>query len=257
MSGRQGIPERFIEQVTLGLVPGVTQFRKFGMNSSVPSGTDEMWSQGAVRTLPGAAAVVVTSSDSIEDDPDKGGEVPGTGAFTLRIEGLDANYLEITEDITLNGTANVNTTQSFLRVNRAYCLTAGTGEINAGNITGTIGGNAQYFIEAGQGQTHQTHYTVPANKYLVVTGYYVGVGRMGGSTDMHILGQVKLDGQSAWRSLTDIFLWDGGRHHNENSATLVPPKTEIRQRIISTATTQAHGIIAGYLVETNALTGMK
>jgi hypothetical protein len=206
-----------------------------------------MWSAGELRVLPSEAAVCIATSTDANDD----GNPASTGASVIRIEGLDANYDEITEDITLEGLSNATGSKSFLRINRAYITTAGSSEVNEGDITVTIGGNTQAFIEANQGQTHQTHFTVPNGKYFLITSYFIGVGRMGGSTDLHILGQIKLDGQTSWRSITDIYLWDGGRHHNDHGAELIPPKTEIRQRIISTATTQAHGIYGGYLIDAN------
>ena len=43
----------------------------------------------------------------------------------------DANYAEITEDVYLKGATEVVTTASFLRVNRAYVLTAGSSGTNA------------------------------------------------------------------------------------------------------------------------------
>jgi hypothetical protein len=237
----------FKARVAMGLVPRWEVFRKFGMNDAVISGTGEMWPQGGLRTLPTSAAVAAVVSDSVNDD------AAGTGAQTIIVEGLDSDYLQVSETVTMDGITPVNTTQTFLRVNRAYNVTAGSGEINAGNISISVGGDVQAYIEAAQGQTHQTHYTVPANKWLLIDLYTLGVGRMAGSTDLHILGQVLLYSQSAWRTLSDIWLWNGGRHVNDNSATWVPPQSEIRQRVISTTTTQAHGVVGGYLVEAEAI----
>jgi hypothetical protein len=73
---------------------------------------------------------------------------------------------------------------------------------------------------------------------------------MGGNTDLHILAQIKLFGTTAWRSISDIWLWNGANYQNVgDTVTVIPEKTEIRQRIISTVTTQAHGIYQGYLVD--------
>jgi hypothetical protein len=215
-------------RVALGQVPGWRIFRKFGMNDNVVSSqTQEMWPLGTARVWPSAAGTVSTVSSSTDDDADP------------------------SEDVTLDGTTPVVGTKSFLRVNRAYILTAGSGEINAGNITGSIGGNAQYYIEATQGQTHQTHYTVPRAHSVLVDQYRMNVGRMGGSTDLHVLGQARLNGgvnDEGWRSLTDIFIWNGGGWANDSGATLVPEKTDIRQVIKSTTTTQASAVIAGFLI---------
>ena len=145
------------EAVALGLVPGWRSFRKFGTNDSLASGTDEMWPLGTSRVRPTSAAVASAVSTAAADD------VGSTGALTLTIEGLDANYLEVSETIAMDGTTPSATTQTFLRVNRAYIATAGTGQTNAGHITITVGGDAQAYVEASEGQTHQTHYTVPAD----------------------------------------------------------------------------------------------
>jgi hypothetical protein len=250
-----------IEQIALGLVPGHRSYRKFGMNDAVPSGTSEMWPQGTLRVLPTTAGQFSISSSSIEDDTDKGGAVPGTGAWTVTVEGLDSNYNEISETVSMNGTAAVTSVGTdWFRINRMYNNNAGTNEINVGNITATIGGNPQAYIEANQGQTHQTHYTVPAGKTLMIVGYHLQVGRMSGSTDLHVLGQVRLfnggTGDEAWRTLSDIWLWNGQDWDNSTSATVAPQKTELRQRIVSSTTTQASGVISGYLLDNSILATM-
>jgi hypothetical protein len=254
--GRDGYPD-FADQVAMGKVPGFTSFRKFGMNQDVNGSgtTEDMWELGPVRVLPSAAGVATLTSDDAEDDPDEA-TPPGTGAHIIRVEGLDANWLEISEDVTMNGTGNAVTTKSFFRINRMYVVKVGAAGSNVGNITATIGGAAQAYIESDQGQTHQTMYTVPANKYLVINYYTVGVGRMGGATDAQLEGQINLWNEArseleGWRSISDLFLWNGGTHTNIKTSTLALPKTEIRIQITSTSATQAHAIIGGFLVDAN------
>jgi len=71
------------------------------------------------------------------------GLTSGTGARTVEISGLDAQYRFQTETVILNGQTAVSTTKSFLRVFAAQVLSAGTGGKNAGAIvvykTGTGG----------------------------------------------------------------------------------------------------------------------
>jgi len=76
----------------------------------------------------------------------------------VRIEGCGANFVELTETIALNGTTNVTTTQSFLRINAMY-VTNGT---NVGTITAKISSTTYAQINAGVGQTQMSIYTVPA-----------------------------------------------------------------------------------------------
>lgn len=243
------------ERVALGLVPGWTSFRKFGMNPAVVSSTtQEMWPPGTAKVWPTSAGTLSCVSDSAEDDENEA-TPPGTGVWSIRVEGLDGNFDEISEDIVMTGTTPATGTLSFFRVNRAYVIECGSGGINAGNISISVGGNLQAYIEANQGQTHQTHYTVPRNKVLLVTKYAIGVGRMSGSTDLNILAQIRLRDETkngnyqGWRSISDIWLWNGGNHANHSSATVLPSKTDVRQVIDSDTTTQAHGIFGGFLID--------
>jgi hypothetical protein len=242
-------------KVGLGHEPGWRNLRKFGMNPAVTSSSSqEMWPIGTAKVLPTAAGALAVASDSAEDDENEA-TPPGTGAFSIRVEGLDANYEEISEDIALTGTTPAASTASFLRVNRAYCTTVGSNGVNVGNITISIGGNAQAYIEANEGQTHQTHYTVPAGHTWVVTGYFMQVGRMAGAVDLHILGQIRLydetsnDNYQSWRTISDIYLWNGADWMNDGTATPIPAKSDVRQVIDTDATTQASAVISGYLIK--------
>jgi hypothetical protein len=93
--------------------------------------------------------------------------VAGTGARTLRIGGLDANYDPIEEVVNLNGTTAVETVNSFLRVFYAEVLSAGTGITNAGAInvvkTGTSAGVTHLWVQIPIGLNASTSglFTVP------------------------------------------------------------------------------------------------
>ena len=232
------------EKVALGLVEGWTGFRKFGMNDAVASGTpEEMWPIGTPRVLQTSAFVASAVSDDAAD------ATGGTGLLTLTIEGLDSNYLEVSETVAMNGITPVTTTQTFLRINRVYGATGGTAESNVGAITISLNGEAQAFLEPGEGQTHQTQYTVPAGKTIMVTSFIIGVGRMSGSSDCQIASYIKLQGTGMWRAISDVYLFNGQIHTNENSATVIPQKTDIKQVITSTSATQAYSTWSGYLID--------
>ena len=184
------------------------------------------------------------------------GSPAGTGAWSVVVEGLDTDYNEISETVTLNGISAVTTTASFFRINRAYVFEAGSGEVNAGNIDLTIGDNEQAFIEANEGQTHQTHYTVPAGHSLVVTGLSMQMGR--GTGDLVVESQVKvvaLSADAAWRTISTIDLISGSIYSTQNSiGELIPQKTDIRQKIIySGSNAEVSSIFHGYLVNNEHL----
>ncbi len=106
----------------------------------------------------------------------------GTGARTLRVYGIsDWDSAEISEDITLNGTTKVPTTEPFAVIHRMKCLTAGSGEVNAGIIKATADtdGTITARINAGEGQTQMAIYGIPSNRAAYVHQYYVSMNRSG------------------------------------------------------------------------------
>ena len=160
--------EEALLEISKGNVGGSSLVLKFGMNEDVDitSVPEEVWSYGGVYTFPSDVAVVRVASTDANDTS------AGTGARTITIQGLDSNYDEVEVDVTMNGTANVDTTQTFTRVNRAFVKTAGTSEYNVGGIRITHQGSGTPVvaeIPATMGQTQQAVYTVPNNHsaYLI------------------------------------------------------------------------------------------
>ena len=118
-----------------------------------------------------AAAETLTVSSSSTDDASA-----GTGARTVEILGLDADYNEISETVTLNGQTAVNTTKQYLRIFRGIVRTAGSGGQNAGVIyagTGTVTAgvpaNKYLTIAVGDNQTLMALWTVPAGYTAYLT----------------------------------------------------------------------------------------
>ena len=135
---------------------------KFGFNPDVDNALETIWSQGGLYSYLSSATVLKVSSSSTADTS------AGTGARTVEVSGLDANYDEISETVILNGQTAVNTTNEYLRINRAKVLTAGSGEQNAGVIyagTGTVTtgvpANVYLSIAIGDNQTLMALWTVP------------------------------------------------------------------------------------------------
>lgn len=152
--------------VAQGEVVGHTKERKFGDNPSVGTSYEAIWEVGGDAVWPIAAETLsVVSSDVDDDDGD-------TGARTILIQGLDADLAAVQEVVTMNGTSAVTTTNSYLRLNRAFVVTCGTsGGTNEGDIviTQSSSGDAMGRISAGLGQTQKALYTVPAGYTLYNT----------------------------------------------------------------------------------------
>ena len=159
---RNGAFEPFELQVARGMVDGHTPIAIFGFSTAVGSTAQgPLWegltASGGLYVYPSSAAPLVLVSSSASD----------TSALSVCIQGLDANFAPLTETIALNGTSNVTTTASFLRINRMY-VTNGT---NVGNITASISSTVYAKINAGIGETQMSIYTVPAGYTFYL--YYV------------------------------------------------------------------------------------
>ena len=167
----------FFLDISKGLIEGHRSQFKFGRNSN--SGTDEevVWDGGNGYTFLDAAETMEVVSTSLDDTS------AGTGARTIQILGLDDNFEELNESVTLNGTTPVTTTNSFRRVFRAIVVTDGNESATSGanqgdiSITSSTSTILQAKILQYNGQTLMAIYTVPAGKTAYVTGISLNVGQ--------------------------------------------------------------------------------
>ena len=111
----------------------------------------------------------VISSDAADD-------IDGTGAQKITIQGLDANWLPKSLEVDMNGTSETTVASTFIRVFRAFVTQAGSGEVNAGDITLSIGGITVAKISADMGQTLMAVYTVPAGFTAYITQWSFSSG---------------------------------------------------------------------------------
>jgi hypothetical protein len=86
---------------------------------------------------------------------------------TITVIGLDANYREISENITLTAATGNLTTQTFIRVFRAYMYNGSA--TNVGNIDIKVGATVVARITENKGQTLMGVYTVPAGYTAYLT----------------------------------------------------------------------------------------
>jgi len=158
----------FYLAVQQGKVPGYSMVNKFGYNGSIGSlAFETIWETGDDYPWQSTAVTVDVVSDDTNDD------VAGTGARTLRIQGLDGSYNLAEETVDMDGTTTVTTTQTFLRVFRMSVETAGSSGNNEGTITVTYTGGSDVAatITEGNGQTLMALYTIPAG----YTGYLLSM----------------------------------------------------------------------------------
>jgi len=177
---RIGTSEPFELQVARGQIAYHKSIYKFGNNPVVADSIETIWPQGGLYSYLSAATVLKVSSSSANDTS------AGTGARTVELFGLDGDYNEISEVVTLNGQTAVNTTLSYLRINRMIVRSAGSGGANAGIIyagTGTVTTGVPANIYAtingdGTNQTLMALWTIPAG----YTGYLMQYDVSNGTT---------------------------------------------------------------------------
>ncbi len=160
--------ERLID-IKEGSVDGLAMVQKFGINADVDSAAEEdIWSAGGSYTgfLAAASTLELVSDDANDASV-------GTGARTVTIWGLDSNFDEQSETVTLNGTTAVSTANDYIRLFRMKVITVGSGGTAAGTITARVvsAGATLAEIPVGYNQTEMAVYTVPAGK----TGYIMAI----------------------------------------------------------------------------------
>lgn len=165
--------------VSRSLVDGQIAITKFGRNPDVDAGTEDVWSQGGTWVAPTTARLHNLTSSSAND------AAAGSGARTVTVNGLNGDYTDTTETVTLNGTNAVSTVNSYVIVHRMIVATAGSGGTNAGTILATAATDSTVTtaIVIGKGQSQLGIYQVPAG----YTGYvYKYGGSMNGGAGANV-----------------------------------------------------------------------
>lgn len=172
----RGMPS-FLEIAT-NKFTGVTKNNKVGLNTDIDTATvpEWLWMPGGVYTgfpTGNAEAVRITSSDANDT-------AAGTGARTVNITGLDANWAIQSETITLSGTTPAVSANTYRRVHTAYVASSGSNTFNVGDLTiahNVTTANVFLQISAGRNQSYAAVYTVPAGKVGCVINLKVEVDR--------------------------------------------------------------------------------
>jgi len=159
--------------VAAGLVPGHTRIAGLGFNPSVTtSGNQDIWSGGGLYPFQTTAQTLEIVSASANDT------AAGTGARTVSMILLDANFNPVSVTVTLNGTTPVTISDGpYIRVNLMQVATAGSGQTNAGNITLRVAGAGatQGVILAGATIAQSSIFTVPAGFTMFVTKFVYNI----------------------------------------------------------------------------------
>jgi hypothetical protein len=144
---RQGSYEPFDLQVARGQIDGHSTLNIYGYQPSVGTTFIPVWENATAYSFPVAETTMyLTGTDS--------------DTAQVLITGLDANYNQISETLTLNGTTPVATTKQYFRVNGMQVVSGNPAA--AVTLTNSGGSTTYAKINAGVGRTQAGIYTVPA-----------------------------------------------------------------------------------------------
>ena len=221
--------DEFNINVSREIVQGVN-FLHRAFISGTFSSEQTLWSSNTIWVPPATASTMSVVSSSTSDSS------AGTGARTVSIAGLDSNYLEISETITMNGTTAVTTTRSYLRISRLTVVTAGSTESNVGTIT-ISNATPQGIIQPNAGQSSSSMYTVPAGKVAYLHSLHLSSSK---STDGKFSIRTRASGVSRIRHSA---LLTGESYDVEFTyPTVLPERTDIELRAVSNT---GNGVVAG------------
>jgi hypothetical protein len=241
-----GQTEPFHLQVAQDQIAYHQHVYKFGQNAVVGNSLETIWQQGGLYSYPPSATTMTVSSSDTNDTS------AGTGARTVQISGLDGDYNEISETIILNGQTAVTTTNSYLRVNRALVLTAGSGGANAGIIyvgTGTVTSGVPANIYTtingdGTNQTLQAFWTVPANYDAYVHQTNISTGNSSSTPAVLKTLLVARPYSGVFNTKEIIVLTDGNHLQNYSFPIKLTEKTDIEFRAESSSPSVSFNVSA-------------
>lgn len=207
-------------KISRGMVKGASFIHKFGAVPSLATNTTgTVWDKNdtVYPWATWATAGIINVDSSSVSDINK----------SITVVGLDANYNQISETITLTTQTNNNSSNSFIRIFRAF---VSDGETNVGQISVQRDTTDVAIITAGYGQTLMAVYTVPAG----YTGYlYKGTCSAQSGADGTGNMFVRYFGQSSFRIGHSFEVSGaGGQYVYDFSFPIpIPEKSDIDVRI--------------------------
>lgn len=195
----------FLLEVAKGNVPGHSLAIVRGHNPSQTSasGDVDVTEFGDLSYLSSAETMNIVSSSTSDD-----GDPAGVGLQTLLIQGVSSTGAAISETVTMDGTTNVLTSNSYLRVNSMIGLAVGSSNWNVGDVTATASSAAtvQDKMSATESISQSSNYTIP----LAVKGYLyqleLNAAKIvgGGNPELEFKGLARVGGAgNAWIQLFD------------------------------------------------------
>jgi hypothetical protein len=223
----------YFTEVARGNVPEFRDEHQLGYNDDIDTGTspETVWNPGGNMTFLTVAETMDIVSDSVED-----ASPSGTGARTVCFKGLDANFDEVEEIVTMAGLTPVTTVNSYIRRQHVFVILSGTNESNVGTITvtSTSSASVQAQLDPDRGEDGSSCFTIPANHLGFMSHINVGVNSRegsGGIKEARVEMYKRLPGES-WRIVKMFSARSDGTSTSPDlsfsTPTIFPAKTDIK-----------------------------
>lgn len=219
----------FLTDIGFGLNFNYRRVTALGANPDVDIASlpEDVWTGGgAYPWMTGSTALEVVSSSAAD-------AAAGTGARSVLIQGLDIDYLEVSQTVALNGITPVAIPISLFRVNTAMIMSAGTGKVNAGDISirDTGGGTVRAILPAGYGITRQSSFTVPAGNTLQILSQFFGFNEVAGGNKFARFATFIQSSAGVYRMPLELAIGDEPPYRHDGSPGLtIPEKTDFCHR---------------------------
>ena len=208
---------------------GYKIIKRMGRNPDIDIATvpEVLWGKGGLNIWPAAAAATEAVSSAAAD------AAAGTGARTVKVTGLDANWAVITETVILNGVTPVPMTNQFLRVQFMEVLTVGSGGVNAGNVQIRPVGStdAQGRMELGTMIQGGTFFSVGVAQRGFITGILVPHAVATGTVFSVYRIWTKTEGKLKRMEFEYIYRSAGDEIAPFGRAIVIEPKTDVWMEI--------------------------
>ena len=206
-------------QVSRGLIPGHKRLLKFGYNGEIQNIEETIWDVGGLYVYPSSAVAMTATSSSGATD----------SGIEVTIQGVDTNYNELSETVTLNASGTATTTGSFLRVYRAFVA---SGTASAGNITIANGGTTYAYIAVAEQQSLMSLWPVPAG----YTAYLFQIDTTAFTVQNNKVATIRMltrEFNGVFRTQSKFDLFEGSYHLDIICPQPIPAKTDIEFRGIA------------------------
>lgn len=232
---RQGTYEPFDLQVARGQIDGHSTVNIYGYQPTVATTFIPIWENATAYTYP-VAATQMNLAGSVGD------------TATITINGLDSNYVAISENVVLNGSTPVTTTKSYLRIN-SMNVAIGSATNPSGVVTLKDLTNTTIYaqINAGVGRTQMGIYTVPAGYTFYLSRVDIYTSLNGNNFATYQNKQISSAGVVQFTQQAPFAIT---YHAQRVMPRPVPEKTDIQLQAKVNANTGAIGIAQeGYLIK--------